>query len=140
MNSADGVRAEARRSGLPLRFAIFCACVVSGGCTTVQMYDGERRERDEVARIQGDYRVTAGAPVSVILRQVDDRTLSVGESAVEVLPGNHKLLVDCRIAETDSVSRHVVDAETSAGRRYRLTAETSPGLRECTAVHLQALD
>ena len=140
MKSSHGASAEARRSDLPRRFAVFGVCVLSGGCTTVQMYDGERRDRDEVARIQGDYRVTAGAPVSVILRQVDGRTLGVGESAVEVLPGSHKLLVDCRIAETDSVSRHLVDAETSAGRRYRLAAETSPGLRECTAVHLQALD
>jgi hypothetical protein len=140
MNSSDGAGADVRRSGLALRFATLCICVVSSGCTTVQMYDGERRERDEVARIQGDFRVTAGAPVSVILRQVDDRTLGVGVSAVEVLPGSHNLLVDCRIAETNSVSRHRFDAETSAGRRYRLAAETSPGLRECTAVHLEALD
>jgi hypothetical protein len=140
MNSSDGAGADVRRSGWALRFAILCICVVSGGCATVQMYDGERRESDEVARIQGDYPVTAGAPVSVILRQVDGRTLGVGDIAVEVLPGSHKLLVDCRIAETNSVSRHLIDAETSAGRRYRLEAETSPGLRECTAVHLQALD
>jgi hypothetical protein len=140
MNSSDGACAEARRRGLRMHLAIFGVCVASCGCTTVQMYDGERRERDEVAKIQGDYRITAGAPVSVILRQVDGRTLGVGESAVEVLPGSHKLLVDCRIAETDSVSRHLIEAETSAGRRYRLAAETSPGLRECTEVHLQALD
>ena len=110
------------------------------GCSTVQVYEGERREPDEVARISGDYAVTAGAPVTVILRQVDERRLSVGQHAVEVLPGVHRLLVDCRIAETESVSRHFIDADVYAGRRYRLVGETSPGLRECTAVHLQALD
>ena len=122
------------------RVALLFLCSSAGGCMTVQSYDGERRERDEVARISGDMRVTAGAPVTVILRQVDGRTLSIGENAVEVLPGSHTLLVDCRIAETGSVSRHAIEAEVSAGRRYRLVAETSPGLRECAAVHVQALD
>ena len=107
---------------------------------SVQGYDGEPRERDELARISGDFRVTAGSPVSLILRQVDGHTLSVGENSIDVLPGEHRLLVDCRIAETDSVSRHSIDAEVSAGRRYRLVAETEPGLRGCTDVRLQALD
>ncbi|MGH8178798.1 MAG: hypothetical protein ACREV5_21275 [Steroidobacter sp.] len=125
---------------MKLRFAAFGSLLACAGCMTVQTYDGERREADEVARISGDFRVTAGAPVSVILRQVDGRTLGMGENAVEVLPGDHSLLVDCRIAETDSVSRHSIDAQVAAGRRYRLVAETSPGLRECTAVSLQAMD
>jgi hypothetical protein len=125
---------------MKLRLAALVAPILAAGCMTVQSYDGERRERDEVARISGDLRVTAGAPVTVILRQVDGRTLSIGENAVEVLPGAHSLLVDCRIAETGSVSRHAIDADVGAGRRYRLVAETSPGLRECTAVHVKALD
>ena len=110
------------------------------GCMTVQGYDGERRGSDEVARIVGDLRVTAGAPISVILRQVDGRTLGVGQTSVDVLPGTHTLLVDCRIAETDSVTRHSIEADVSAGRRYRLVAETGPGLRECTQVSLEASD
>ena len=120
--------------------AIAAPLLLVAGCMTVQGYDGERRERDEVARISGDLRVTAGAPVTVILRRVDGRQLSVGESSVDVLPGSHKLLVDCRIAETDSVSRHALDVEVSADRRYRLVAEAEPGLRGCSAVSLQALD
>lgn len=110
------------------------------GCMTVQSYDGERRARDEVARISGDYRITAGAPVSVILRQVNGRTLNVGQNAVDVLPGTHQLLVDCRIAETQSTSRHAIDVEVSAGRRYRLVAEVEAGLRGCSGVSLQAMD
>jgi hypothetical protein len=114
--------------------------VCLAGCGTVQVYDGERRGPDEVARIIGDYAITAGSPVTVTLRQVDERKLSVGQHAVEVLPGAHRLLVDCRIAETGSVSRHFIDADVYAGRRYRLAPETSPGLRECTSVSVQALD
>ena len=112
----------------------------ASGCMTLQSYEGPKRDRDEVARISGDPIVTAGAPISVILRKVDDRELSVGQRSVEVLPGEHTLLVDCRIAETKRVSRHTVTADVSAGRQYKLRAETGPGLRECTEVFLQAVD
>ncbi|HEX2495139.1 MAG TPA: hypothetical protein VHK24_15310 [Steroidobacter sp.] len=123
-----------------LRFIWSALALTLIGCTTVQNYDGERRTRDEVARISGDFPVTAGAPVTVILRRVDDRSLALREHAVEVLPGSHRLVVDCRIAETAATSRHVLDAEVSAGVRYRLVAETAPGLRGCASVRLQALD
>jgi hypothetical protein len=119
------------------RTAGFALGALLAGCTVVQGYEGERRERDEVARISGDFRVTAGAPISVILRQVDGRTLKAGEYAVEVLPGAHTLLVDCRIAETEGVSRHSLDVEVSAGERYRLVGEAAAGLRECADVRLQ---
>ncbi|HEX7114529.1 MAG TPA: hypothetical protein VF193_05320 [Steroidobacter sp.] len=109
------------------------------GCKAVQVYDGERRSSEEVARISGSLPFTAGAPVSVILRQVDERTLSVSQTAVEVLPGPHRLLVDCRIAETGSVTRHSIEVEVAAGRHYRLRAETGPGLR-CSGVTLEAAD
>ena len=122
------------------RVAILAFALLCGGCMNVQGYEGERRKADEVARIIGDLRVTAGAPLSVILRQVDGRTLQLSQTSVDVLPGSHKLLVDCRIAETDSTTRHSIDAEVSAGRRYRLVAETGPGLRECTRVTLEAVD
>ena len=107
------------------------------GCMTAQSYDGERRAPDEVAHIAGDLQVTAGAPMSLILRQVDGQTLSISQSAVEVLPGTHTLLVDCRLQETQSVSRHSIEVEVYAGRRYRLVAETGPGMRECTDVRLE---
>lgn len=123
-----------------LRVGMLALAAVCGGCMTVQMYDGPRRDRDEVVRISGDLRITAGAPLSVILRQVDGRTLNVGQSSVEVLPGEHKLLVDCKIAETDSVTRHAIDVEVFAGRQYQLGAQTGPGLRECTNVALEAVE
>ena len=120
-------------------FLVFAACSMQG-CMTAQTYDGERLARDEVAHISGDLRVSAGAPISVLLRQVDGQTLSIGQSAVDVLPGKHTLLVDCRIQETQSVSRHSIEQDFFAGRTYRLVAETGPGLRECTAVRVEATD
>lgn len=114
--------------------------LLCGGCMTQQIYDGEKRSRDDVAHISGDLRFTAGAPLSALLRQVDGRDLGVGENAVDVLPGSHRLLVDCRIRETDSTTRHSLEVEVSAGRRYKLVAETGAGLRECTSVRLEAVD
>jgi hypothetical protein len=120
--------------------AVAFALAMCGGCMTARTYEGPQREADDVAHITGDFRVTAGAPVSAILRQVDERTLGVGERSVEVLPGMHRLLVDCRIAETESISRHVLDVDVFAGRRYKLIAQLAPGLRECTDVILQPVN
>jgi hypothetical protein len=118
------------------RSAVLALVAVCSGCATAQFYDGPRRDPDDVARITGDLPVTAGVPVSVILRQVDGRLVGFGQNAVEVLPGKHQLLVDCRIAETKSVSRHTIEADVWPGRRYRLKAETGAGLRQCTDVTL----
>lgn len=115
------------------------AAALVGGCTTTQSYDGERRDRDDVAVIRGDFRFNAGAPVAVILRQVDGRALRANERSVEVLPGEHQLLVDCRIAETRAITRHAIDAEVVAGRTYRLVAETEAGLQGCSEVRLEAV-
>lgn len=115
-------------------------CGLLQGCMTLQGYDGERRSVEELAHISGDPRVTAGSPVTAVLRQVDRLPLSVGQSSVDVLPGEHRLLVDCRVAETESVSRHALDVDVGAGRRYKLVADTAPGLRGCSAVRLEAAD
>lgn len=127
------------RSMAPVMASMTLLLMSLGGCTTARGYEGGQRAADEVAHISGDFRVTAGAPVSVILRQVDERVLSAGERSVDVLPGEHRLLVDCRIAETGSVSRHAIDVDVLPGRRYKLRAELAPGLRECTAVALDAV-
>ena len=116
------------------------SAVLAGGCMSVQLYDGPKRDKNEVARITGDPVVTAGSPVTVILRQVDGHDIGVTQTSVEVLEGQHNLLVDCRIAETKGGSRHSLDVEVFGGRKYRLRAETGPALRECTGVTLESLD
>jgi hypothetical protein len=120
--------------------ALAMSAVLLGGCMSVQLYDGPKRDKDEVARITGDPVVTAGSPVTVILRQVDDRDIGLTQTSVELLEGKHHLLVDCRIAETKAVSRHALEVEVFGGRKYRLRAETGPALRECTGVTLESLD
>jgi hypothetical protein len=107
------------------------------GCRTAQSYAGERRSKDEVARITGDTPIN-GAPLAVILRKVDRRELGFSESSVEVLPGKHALLVDCRIRETSSTTRHTLDVDVEAGGRYRLTADAAKGMRGCVDVRIEA--
>jgi hypothetical protein len=116
------------------------AAVACSGCMTAQGYEGAKRDRDEVARISGDPVVTAGSPITVILRQVDGQEIGLAQTSVEVLEGSHSLLVDCRIAETKSVSRHSLEVEVFGGGNYRLRAESGPGLRGCSGVTLEALD
>ena len=122
------------------RVVLLALVLVCSGCGTAQLYDGPRRSSDEVARITGDMRINAGSPLTLVLREVDNTPLTLGQNAVEVLPGKHRFLVDCRIAETEKTSRHSVEEEVSAGRHYRFVAETGPGLRECTQVTLQTVD
>jgi hypothetical protein len=125
---------------MKLRLAVLALVAACGGCATAQLYDGPRRSDNEVAHISGDLRFNAGSPLTIVLRQVDEAELNIGQNGVDLLPGKHRLLVDCRIAETGNVSRHSIDVEVSAGRHYKLVAETGPGLRECTQVTLQTVE
>lgn len=122
------------------RLVALTVVLACSGCATAQLYDGPPRSADEVAHISGDLRINAGSPLTVVLRQVDETPLNLGQNSVDILPGKHRLLVDCRIAETQSISRHALDVEVASGRRYRLAAEAGPGLRECTDVTLQTVD
>ena len=97
---------------LPVRSsALAIVAALASGCMSVQLYDGPKRDADDVARITGDPVVTAGSPVTVVLRQVDDHDIGITQTSVEVLEGKHELLVDCRIAETKAVSRQALEVE-----------------------------
>ena len=126
--------------GFLIKLAGLALIVASAGCMTAQTYDGPRQPRSEVAHINGDMRFSGSAPLSLVIRKVDDIELGIGQSSVDVLPGEHTLLVDCRLQETGGLSRHSIDVDVSAGRAYRLVAETGPGLRECESIRLEGTD
>lgn len=113
------------------------ALLGTAGCRTAQSYAGERRTLDQVAVITGDTPLN-GAPLAVLLRKVDRRELGFSERRAEVLPGKHTLLVDCRIRETSSTSRHTLEVEVEAGGRYHLAADAAKGLRSCEGVRMEA--
>lgn len=112
------------------------ALVSAAGCRTAQSYAGARLTKDQVAVITGDTPLN-GAPLAVLLRKVDRRELGFSERSAEVLPGKHSLLVDCRIRETSSTSRHTLEVEVEAGGRYRLAADAAKGLRGCVDVRME---
>lgn len=107
------------------------------GCGSHRAYEGPALPRAERARVAADPAFSAGLPVQVILRKVDDREVPLGRSAVELAPGRHLFVVDCRLAETGSTTRFALEAEVDAGAEYRLEAEaTAVG---CERVELRRL-
>jgi len=120
------------------RVAVAGLVALLTGCLSVQGYDGEKRDADELARISGDPSINAGSPLTLVLRKVDEQTLNVAQTSVDVLPGKHTLLVDCRIREGNRTSRHSLEVEVSAGVHYHLEAETEPGMKACAEVSLRS--
>ena len=85
--------------------------------------------------MHADPALSAGLPVSLRLRRVDDRDVPLTASAVELPPGKHELLVDCRVTESGATRRFTVAAELEPGGEYRLVATASA--RNCEEVTLQ---
>ena len=90
------------------------------GCGGLQAYEGERLPPAQRALVRADPAFSAGLPVQVLLRKVDDVAVPATRSAVELRPGPHVFVADCRLAETGSSTRFVIEAEVAAGAEYRL--------------------
>ena len=114
-------------------------CLMLAGCDTLRAYEGPHRPKSELARVSGDLRIRAGAPLSLILRRVDEFTLGIRYSAVDLLPGTHELLIDCTVTESGRITRHHLAVDLEAGAHYRLVADTGPGNRECVDVQIVAV-
>lgn len=104
------------------------------GCATERFYDGPAVAPEDLAIVRADPVVSAGLPVQIRLRRVNEREVRLSASRVELPPGRHRLLVDCRVAESGSMRRFTVEADLEAGGRYRLVADTTA--RNCEAVAL----
>lgn len=113
---------------------ILAVAALLAGCATVRLYDGPPLAPDERAIVRADPAVSAGLPVQVRLRRVNDREVRISANRVELPPGKHQILVDCRVEESGSVRRFTVEADLEAGGRYRLVANASA--RNCEAVAL----
>jgi len=105
---------------------IIGAALICGACATVNLSEDGETAKDALARISGDYRVTAGLPVTITLRSVDGMALKFWQSAADVQAGNHRLLVDCRVAATEHVARYELNVTVHAGERYGFASEASP--------------
>lgn len=117
-----------------MRTLILLALAATVACTTQRIYPGPGASPEAGAIVRADPAFSAGLPVQVRLRKAGDRRISLGASAIELPPGRHDLLVDCRVLESGVTRRFVVEADLEAGREYRLVARASA--RNCDAVEL----
>ena len=104
------------------------------GCATERAYEGPALAKSERAIVRADPVVSAGLPVQIRIRRADGRDVGLTASKVELPPGKHSLVVDCRVAETDAVRRFTLEEELEAGGHYRLVANATA--RNCEAVAL----
>jgi hypothetical protein len=91
-------------SGFTLAAATLGAALCMAGCGHVQAYEGARLPKADRAVVRADPSVSAGLPVQVILRKVDEYEVPVSKTAVELQPGRHRFLVDCRVPEAGVVT------------------------------------
>jgi hypothetical protein len=124
---------------MKMLYCAVMAALLCGGCATVNLAEDGETQPDALAHISGDYRVTAGLPVTVTLRSVDGKALKFWQSAADVSSGKHRLLVDCRVPANEKLSRHELNVTVHAGEHYYLAAEASPH-QGCTEVKFVAKD
>ncbi len=113
---------------------ILLVAAMGAGCTIQRVYPGPDLPRSAAAIVRADPAFSAGLPVQLRLRQADGRKIALHASAIELPPGHHSLLVDCRVLESRVTRRFVVEADLEAGLEYRLVARATA--RNCDAVEL----
>lgn len=115
--------------------ALALLCAMTLACTTQQAYSGAARAADEVALIKGDpkFRLT---PVAVYLRSVDGKALADTQASVQVLPGEHELVVDCVVSTSGDRQRIRLQIMVQAGERYRLEPQLVGANQACETVRL----
>ena len=128
------MRAPGISSICTTRHHLTLLAALAAGCATARPYEGPPLPAGEGAVVRADPVVSAGLPVQLRIRSVNGRDVGLAASKVELPPGEHRLVVDCRVAETGSVRRFTVTAALDRGGRYRLVAEASA--RNCEAVEL----
>lgn len=119
------------------RHALLIIMLLCSGCATVNLSEDGEKAKDALAHIRGNYRVTAGLPVTVTLRSVDGIALKFWQSGADVSSGKHRLLVDCRVAAAEKLSRHELNVDVHAGDYYYFEAEASPH-EGCTNVRFHS--
>lgn len=128
----------ARRPAAAYAVLLAGATALAGCATYAGFEDGAAPPPGQAATIAADPRFSAGLPMTVTIRKVDERTVGPQYSRIAVAEGRHRLLVDCTFAATRTTTRHELEVEVEPGGSYRLVAESAPGNQRCGEVRLEA--
>lgn len=118
----------------PPFFPALLAALAVAACATERAYEGPALAKDERAVVRADPVVSAGSPIQIRIRQADGHDVGLTASKVELPPGKHSFVIDCKVAESGAVRRFTLEEELDAGGRYRVVADTTA--RNCEAVAL----
>ena len=113
-------------------WVLILAVLTLSACARLPLYEGAARDRSDIARIIADPKINAGLPMVAVLRKVDDQIIHWNVNTVDVLPGEHRVLVDCEVGS--STTRFEIVINAIAGYRYRSQIELTPGNRSCESV------
>ena len=116
-------------------FAALLASATCAACATVTV--GTITVPGQAAHLAADPRFNAGLPVTVSLRKIDEIEVGTFYSRALLAPGDHRLLVDCSVQETQSTTRFELDLAAAPGAHYRLIAKLAPGNRNCEDVQVE---
>jgi hypothetical protein len=128
---SDPFSSDTRNRGLT---PVVVVAVLLAGCATERAYEGPALAKNERAVVRADPVVSAGLPVQIRIRKADGHDVGLAASKVELPPGKHSFVIDCRIAETGAVRRFTLEEELDAGGHYRVVANATA--RNCEAVAL----
>lgn len=118
----------------PPFFPALLAALAVAACATERAYEGPALAKEERAVVRADPVVSAGSPVQVRIRQADGHDVGLTASKVELPPGKHSFVIDCKVAASGAVRRFTLEEELDAGGRYRIVADATT--RNCEAVAL----
>lgn len=99
---------------------------------------GQPASGEHPAYLSADPRINAGLPVVVALRKIDEIEVDPLHSRAALAPGDHHLIIDCTVAQTQSTTRFLIDLDAESGAHYRLVADLEPGNRACKDVRIES--
>lgn len=112
--------------------AILAAVLVAtaiAGCGTAKLYEGQK-SAGELAIIRGDLKVPAFDGGKVLLKAVDDESVSVNNNRASVAAGEHTVTIACRLPSEQITGTNKVTFTAFAAHVYRLELEkTGDGCR-----------
>ena len=118
----------------PPFFPALIAALAIAACGTERAYEGPALAKEERAVVRADPVVSAGSPIQIRIRQADGHDVGLAASKVELPPGRHSFVIDCKVAESGAVRRFTLEEVLDAGGRYRIVADATT--RNCEAVAL----